>query len=1049
MPEEVRADLLLGRDTMSPGLLKAGRAAADASSNVRQLTRDLYEAGKQRATPIIDLQDKAATAKLDQVTQKLRDLGAKAANPAIDVNDKAALASVAAMRVKLDALGKKVSSPRVTLEGLARAEAGILALDAQLDRLGRKRETVTIHERISGLAGAGFLQPSALGAAAGLLPALIPVAATLSAAVAAVGVSFGAAGAGALGFGKVASGVLQQAQKDEKQLQALNLRLNAATTASARQAIRQQIAALKQGWTPAFRQVMNDLDTLTTRWKATEIQIAAPALVPWLGTLKLALPAVRTALQPVADLFQSWGQSLRDYFSSSQGSAEIHRIASAFGAFSAGQLAAIGTFIVDIGQGVFALGRDIAGSGANFYAFGEDLANWGNAFATWAKSSAARSDVRGFLAYIHGSGHTLASILGDLARILPGIFRGASAAGQLELKAVSGFLGFIARLPKGWQAPLTEAAGALLLLSKTGVLKVGIQLVGGAAKLLTGGELTLGGASAAAEIRGAFTSGGAAAAEEIRLALAGGAAAGAAGGGEAAAGGGIAGIIKGKGLLWGTLLAGAFIYAVNRKLPVVHKSLWQLGDPPGPGQRATWYNSWSQFGKDIGHGFIAGTETVFPSLTRILGDPFHKAAPVIHGQLQNMEGDVTRAKQNIASSWKVLYGPLHDPFQNARDQNKVSLHTMEGDVYGAKGDISKHWGLLYGDLISPFDSARRQNRASLHTMEGDVYGAKQRINRDWQDLHGKHVALTFGLDLPAGVSFPSRHIKGRAAGWRVPGYGGGDRWPALLEGGEAVVPKHLTPAVAPFLGAHKVPGFAAGGLAGGTFSYSDVFRPPVGVFLHDLNRDFSAAERLIISAVRRNATLTGGLGGGLGRQSLRQIEDYWMAAGGPGGIIAHIAAAITGAESGFNPRAIQQGQPYATTGWGLWQITPGNSEPQAGTDYQLLSPFRNAIAAVAKFRQAGGSFAPWTTFNDGAYLQFMDKGGFLRPGWNVVLNRTGYPEMVTPHPRAGGGGGAVRVVLEIDVKPGAGPVEHAIADLLRHGCKVRNGGNVQAYLGRR
>jgi hypothetical protein len=62
----------------------------------------------------------------------------------------------------------------------------------------------------------------------------------------------------------------------------------------------------------------------------------------------------------------------------------------------------------------------------------------------------------------------------------------------------------------------------------------------------------------------------------------------------------------------------------------------------------------------------------------------------------------------------------------------------------------------------------------------------------------------------AGIPLSGHH----AAGYRVPGYGGGDTHPALLEGGEAVVPKHLVPALAPFLGAHKVPGFAAGGYAG-------------------------------------------------------------------------------------------------------------------------------------------------------------------------------------------------------------------------------------------
>src|SRR5581483_12526278 len=52
------------------------------------------------------------------------------------------------------------------------------------------------------------------------------------------------------------------------------------------------------------------------------------------------------------------------------------------------------------------------------------------------------------------------------------------------------------------------------------------------------------------------------------------------------------------------------------------------------------------------------------------------------------------------------------------------------------------------------------------------------------------------------------------AGYRVPGYGGGDTVPAMLEPGEAVVPKHLVPVLSGFLGAHKVPGFAGGGFVG-------------------------------------------------------------------------------------------------------------------------------------------------------------------------------------------------------------------------------------------
>ena len=63
---------------------------------------------------------------------------------------------------------------------------------------------------------------------------------------------------------------------------------------------------------------------------------------------------------------------------------------------------------------------------------------------------------------------------------------------------------------------------------------------------------------------------------------------------------------------------------------------------------------------------------------------------------------------------------------------------------------------------------------------------------------------------------------GHAAGYRVPGYGGGDVHPALLEGGEAVVPKELTPAVAPFLKSHGVPGFEGGGIMGSDGSHASI-----------------------------------------------------------------------------------------------------------------------------------------------------------------------------------------------------------------------------------
>jgi hypothetical protein len=74
-------------------------------------------------------------------------------------------------------------------------------------------------------------------------------------------------------------------------------------------------------------------------------------------------------------------------------------------------------------------------------------------------------------------------------------------------------------------------------------------------------------------------------------------------------------------------------------------------------------------------------------------------------------------------------------------------------------------------------------------------------------------------------------------------------------------------------------------------------------------------------------------------------------------------AAIGLAESrGRNVK--QKGQPAATTGWGIWQITPGSPS--------LLDPKQNARAAVAKYRAQG--LRAWSTYTNGTYKQFLEQG---------------------------------------------------------------------------
>lgn len=90
-------------------------------------------------------------------------------------------------------------------------------------------------------------------------------------------------------------------------------------------------------------------------------------------------------------------------------------------------------------------------------------------------------------------------------------------------------------------------------------------------------------------------------------------------------------------------------------------------------------------------------------------------------------------------------------------------------------------------------------------------------------------------------------------------------------------------------------------------------------------------------------------------------------AGVNAGDAAYLVATAHPESSGCD--VIQQGEPYATTGWGVWQITPGNSEPQYGVNNSLLNLDANARAAAAKLRSQG--LGAWTTITSGKYLPYL------------------------------------------------------------------------------
>ena len=111
-------------------------------------------------------------------------------------------------------------------------------------------------------------------------------------------------------------------------------------------------------------------------------------------------------------------------------------------------------------------------------------------------------------------------------------------------------------------------------------------------------------------------------------------------------------------------------------------------------------------------------------------------------------------------------------------------------------------------------AAKAQGAGAVAALAGAIAALQSKTVTVTTRLITVGGALQGFPGIPVGVRAP-----GHAAGYMVPGTGAGDHVPALLEPGEAVVPRYLVPLIAPILKSHHVPGFAAGGIVpGGSLS---------------------------------------------------------------------------------------------------------------------------------------------------------------------------------------------------------------------------------------
>lgn len=87
------------------------------------------------------------------------------------------------------------------------------------------------------------------------------------------------------------------------------------------------------------------------------------------------------------------------------------------------------------------------------------------------------------------------------------------------------------------------------------------------------------------------------------------------------------------------------------------------------------------------------------------------------------------------------------------------------------------------------------------------------------------------------------------------------------------------------------------------------------------------------------------------------------------------ALKVAGAESGFNPRAVNNKNTNGTSDYGLFQINSIHKP----TAQEKTDPYANAKRAYKIWKDAGNKWTPWSAYNAGKH-KGIDVGDLLIPG---------------------------------------------------------------------
>jgi hypothetical protein len=927
-----------------------------------------------------------------------------------DADSKARLDAISARAEEL-----KKTFPEFTAKiDTAAASEKLKVFRAQLD-VAAKDKTVNVKVKVdqSELAklgksmqsgGPGLLLSSAVLA----LPAIATMAGVAAGAVATLSAGF-VAGAGALaGFGAVAKPVLTDAKTAATAVETAQSNYNAAIAAGTPHAAAyktEQIAIARAyaDMSPAQVTLSKQIGDMASAWdkvKAAQTPVVAGALQPWLKSvtdLTKNLGPVIAGISPVIGglgvqfdaLINSPAFTKFRDFVAGTGSAVVSAGGSALINFIKGLMLLLPQFEPLIREAAL------------------HIADFGASFARWAGSKAAADDIQKFMRWFSTNGPAVGEVLKSVGRAIAGLAPGMAAGGMSELKIISDFLTWIARLPKGISGPIAEVAGALLVLNKIGVVKIAlsgldkaIEGIGALTKAMWGFDL-------------------AANANTIGLVVVAIAALGAAFWVAWQKSAGFRDFMKGfaAGLLEGGIIivqaAKIIVDAVlNMYGTIVHGAATAFGWIPGLG------------------GKLKGAATAFDSF---------KA-----GVDKNMQGAIDKMKDwqaQLMASQKtaaVTLDAITSHFKGtsaAAVQGRTDLMNYGNAVLDTGNKSTQTAGAraaLIADLVK--SGMKASDAATLVDSLGTSI-TKLPANTALAILMagtGTYTIKNVGASVPGGLA---------AGGYITAGTGPvADDVPVLVSRGELIVPAHMVSSGAVDHLRGRIPGFASGGVITSgnltpayiTGMYADFKTTFTNAMVAAMQAAMKAAvAAATAAAAKAGAVSAAGLTNSSGYAALKAAAESVGWTGAQWQALVNVEMR----EAGFsltaqNPSSGAYGMAQFINGPGEYAQYGGNATTYSGqaaamVNY-ILQRYGTPAAAWAHEQQYG----------------WYDRGGLLRPGLTLAYNGTGRPEMVLPSGRPSGGDGG-SVIAELRA------LRAAVADLTGVAAAIpaRTGHHVTAGLG--